>query len=959
MNGNDPVATYRLQLRAGFPFPAAEAILPYLDALGISHLYLSPILKARPGSAHGYDLVDHGAIDPELGGMEALERLAAFARARSMGLLVDLVANHMLVGPPENAWWMDVLENGPASPFAAFFDVEWALSTPGGRGRLLLPFLGDWYGDALDRGEIRLAFEPETGSLRARYFDLDFPLDPKTYPAVLERGLDALKERLGPEDPGLVELYAVIAGFDRLPSRLEADPAAREARHRDKEILRDRLRDLCARREEIRRHVREAAGAFNGKPGDPAGFDEIHDLLERQAWRLAFWQVASDEINYRRFFNINDLAALRMENPEVFRATHALVLELLSAGLVDGLRVDHPDGLLDPSAYFHALRDAARARGIAGPWIVAEKILAPGETLREDWPVDGTTGYEFMNLLHGLLVRPGAEAAFDRIAKRFTGEGVSFDAVVYEARKEVALSTLASELSRLASLLHRAAGTDRHTRDFTWLGLREALAETAACFPVYRTYVSSRGVEEEDRLRIREAVERARAMNRRIEPPILDFVRDALLLETPPATLAFACKFQQFTAPVAAKAVEDTAFYRYGRLLSLNEVGDDPRRFGVAPGDFHEECRRRRRVHPRSLSATSTHDAKRSEDVRARLAVLTEMEEAWRIHVMRWSRINHRRRRMLGNRRVPSKQEEYHLYQILAGVWPPGLPEAAGGDLLRRVRDYMIKALREAGLHSSWKQPDEAYEEAVADFVARLIAPPAGKNAFLLDFVPFVRRLATFGFLNSLTQTALKIASPGVPDVYQGSEVWDFSLVDPDNRRPVDFALRRDMLDDLARRWDDPARRPRLARETLDDLPDGRAKMFLLWRGLDMRRRHRRLFLEGEHLALAARGPRAGHVVALARTGPGGVAFCATGRWFHGLLGGEPGLPLGEAVWGSTVVPVPEGPGNGGFRNVLTGELLAPQETPAGKVLRARDLFARFPVSLLLQESGGGGGRGR
>ncbi|HEX7053501.1 MAG TPA: malto-oligosyltrehalose synthase [Burkholderiales bacterium] len=830
-----PGATYRLQLHKGFRFTDAIALVPYLARLGVTHLYASPFLKARPGSTHGYDVVDHNAVNPEIGTEAELNRLLQTLRRHGMGLVADLVPNHMGVLHADNAWWLDVLEKGRASPYARFFDIDWS------RGKLLLPVLGKHYGEALEAGELKL--EKRGGRWSVRYFDHRFPLNEKS-----TRGLKA-------------------------PI---TDPLA------------------------------------------------LHRLLERQHYRLAYWRVASDEINYRRFFEITDLAGVRVEDPRVFDATHRLVARLARRGGVDGVRIDHPDGLADPREYLERLH-----RVFHRPWIVVEKILADYEALPETWPVAGTTGYRFANVLTGVFVDTEAEAQFDRIWQRFTGERRSFDEIAVESRYLIMGTTLAAELLMLSSWLARIAAGNRKTRDYTASGLRKALLEIAARFPVYRTYVSARGVSDSDRRWIDWAVNAAKRASRIADPGVFDFVRGVITMEAaPPAgerrreMLRFVMRFQQFTAPVVAKGVEDTAFYRYNRLIALNEVGGNPSRFGLSLRAFHAASEDRARRWPGTMLGSSTHDTKRSEDVRARLGVLSEQPSLWRLWLRRWSLIN-RSLRAEGSD-APSRADEYHYYQALIGIWPASPPDEPQVDALReRLKAYMLKAVREAKQRTSWINPDAEYEAALERFVGESLR----HSLFLRELNESVPRLARIGMLVSLAQALVKVASPGVPDYYQGTELWDFSLVDPDNRRPVDYDLRRQLLD-----------REASPEELVENLSDGRAKLHVIRKGLEIRKAHPGLFYGGAYAPLYADGGREQNVLAFALRSGGRTLVAVAPRLFARLMQPNDLAPVGPRVWGEARLPLPPI----ALEDTLTGRRFRGGPTPLA------ELLAEFPVALLL-----------
>ncbi len=940
-----PRATYRLQLNEDFTFADAADLVPYLARLGVSDLYASPYMKARPGSTHGYDITDHNALNPEIGAEEDHERLVAALHGRGMGHLLDWVPNHMGVGA-DNGWWLEVLENGPASPYARFFDVDWY---PANRrqlhGKVLLPVLGDHYRAVLENGELELKFDEVEGSFSVFYYEHRFPLDPKTYPVLLE-GLEGL-----PADERAVELESLAAAFGKLPGREVADEESVAERERDAAIHKARLARLGAESQEIKRAVAGRVDRIDGAPGDPESFETLHGLLEQQAHRLVYWRVASDEINYRRFFSVNDLAGIRVEDERVFEETHRFVLNLIEKGRVDGLRLDHPDGLYDPAGYFRRLQEAAsEALGASGEeqplYVLVEKILAPHEALPEDWPVAGTTGYEFANLVNGLLVDPAGEAGMERAYRRFLGRSVDFEELLYGCKKDVMRGELASELNVLARRLLRISEYGRRAFDFTINVLRDALAEVVAHFPVYRTYITSGGLSEQDRRYVEWAVARARKQSTAADTAVFDFIRAVLLLEAEgpeeyrALVAAFVMKFQQYTGPVMAKGMEDTALYVYNRLVSLNEVGGEPERFGVSVSAFHHLTAERAKRWPHAMLSTSTHDTKRSEDVRARINVLSEIPNEWRAQLVRWARINRSRRREVDGREAPSRNDEYLLYQTLLGAWPLEEPDEEGLAAFReRVLAYMEKALREGKVHTSWINVNEEYEAAVSSFVEALLSSTEN-NLFLEEFTPFARRIARLGALNSLSQTLIKLTAPGVPDVYQGNELWDFSLVDPDNRRPVDYALRRKLLAEVEDAGPDEAR------ALLDGWRDGRPKLHLTRRALVLRAEKPALFERGEYVPLEVSGPLSGHLVAFARRLGDEVTITAAPRLYAALTADTGPLMPDPERWSGTRVDVsglPAGP----YHNALTGEAVAAGERDGGSLLPVEKLLGSFPVALL------------
>jgi (1->4)-alpha-D-glucan 1-alpha-D-glucosylmutase len=962
-----PRATYRLQLHRDFTFEQASALVPYLADLGASHVYCSPFLRARPGSRHGYDVVDHNALNPQIGTRDDLDRLVGALKAHGMGLLIDIVPNHMGVLGADNAWWLDVLECGPASPYAEFFDIDWASPDPALAGRVLLPILGDQYGIVLERGEIVLHFDAEGGSFSLRYYDHLLPLDPTTYPLLLEPALRALAPAALPADAADA-LAALLAAFAHLPARGRTDAAARAERNRDKRTLKSRLARLARDHAPLQQAIDSAVDRMRVDPAAGSGrtIDALDALIDAQAYRLAFWRVAADEINYRRFFDINELAALRMDNRDVFDATHRLVLDLAASGRADGLRVDHPDGLADPAGYFNRLQEryaqligrpgAALGGDEATParplYVVAEKITAAHEQVPTSWAVYGTTGYRFANLANGLFVDIEAKARTDRAWRAFArDEAVEWEELAYRCRRVVMASSLAGELTVLAGRLLRLARADRRTRDFTLNSLRQALAEVVANFPVYRTYIVERA-SAQDRRYIDWAVARARRRSRAADTSVFDFIRNVLLGKTLPGAAArlgaeyrsFTRRLQQFTAPVAAKGIEDTALYRHQRLVSLNEVGSDPETFGITVAAFHGASRDRSLRWPHTMLATSTHDSKRSEDVRTRIDVISEQPAAWRLAVRRWSRINRSKKRIVDGLPAPSRNDEYLLYQTLIGCFPHAAPDETGLAALReRLEHYLLKAAREAKRHTGWIHPNEPYEAALRGFVQALLGRLEG-NLFLDDVRAALPPFAWYGALNGIALAALKFTSPGVPDLYQGHELIELSLVDPDNRRPVDYERRRGQLRELQALAQSPERDANL-RALLLAAPDGRAKLWTTWRTLQARREHARVFMHGEYLPLSIVGERARNAIAYARRAGDALAIVVVGRLFASLGPGVGAPPVG-AAWGDTRLEAGElAPAAGvALRDALSGQALRLDGAP----LPLARLLAHFPAAVLV-----------
>jgi (1->4)-alpha-D-glucan 1-alpha-D-glucosylmutase len=867
----------------GFGFDQAAGVADYLAQLGVSHLYTSPGLQAAPGSMHGYDTVDHARPSDDLGGPESYARLGQTLQRAGLGQLLDIVPNHMSITGSHNAWWQDVLENGQASPFASYFDIDWVAPEARLYGKILLPVLGDHFGRVLEAGQIQL--QREGAVFGIRYLDHAFPLDFCTLGGVIA----AAAERCG--NPSL----AFITDAMRIVPDSPGTPQPESSRcARDRDVLKAQLGRLLAEVPAVAQAIDDVISETNTNP------DALDALLSRQHYRLAYWRTASQELNYRRFFDINTLIGLRVEEQPVFEATHSLLLRWLDEGNVHGLRVDHPDGLRDPEEYFERLAAAA-----PDAWILAEKILEPAERLRETWPIDGTTGYDFLNRAMGLFVNPDGEGAMTAFYGRFTGESMDYRDLAYRKKRMILQRTFGGELSRLTSLFVEICEQHRQFRDYTRVELRDALTETIACFPVYRTYVRPKklmNAHPDDVRYVCEAISSASRRRPDIDRRLLKFLSDLLLVQVRGDTEGeLVMRFQQLSGPAMAKAIEDTAFYNYNRLVCLNEVGGDPGQFGVSVEEFHRDCLRIQEDWPYTMTATSTHDTKRSEDVRARIALLSSIPDRWADSVQRWATINGRHR-IDG---MPDRNAEYLLYQTMVGAWPIDA---------QRLTDYMLKAAREAKAHTSWTDPVPAYEDAMKAFVSRILKDPA----FIEDIETFVKPLVPLGRINSLAMTLLKFTAPGVPDIYQGTELWDLSLVDPDNRRPVDYDRRRRLLGEL----DSLSPQDILARAD-----EGLPKLWLTRQALHLRRRRPSVFADGEYQPLEARGDGAKHVVAFSRAGQ---VVTVVPRLV---------IPL-QNDWGDTWLELPPG----AWHNELTGERLE-----QGNISVAT-LLDRFPVALLDRE---------
>jgi len=979
-----PAATYRIQFNEAFRFADAQRIAQYLHDLGITDIYSSPYFLAQKGSIHGYDIVDHNALNPEIGTQEDYDAMIGEFQRLGMGQVLDIVPNHMCIESSENALWMDVLENGPSSIYAGFFDIDWDPVKKELKDKVLLPILGDQYGRVLDNQELQLIYGE--GSFSLAYYEHLLPIIPKTYILILQHDIERLKGRLSEEEPEFTELLSIITALHHLPSYTVQDPEKIEERYREKEIIKRRIRDLYGESREIRKFIEENVRTFNGTKGDARSFDLLDHLLGLQGYRLSYWRVATEEINYRRFFDINSLAALRVENPGVFMHTHKLIMKLIREGKVTGLRVDHPDGLYNPSEYFRLLQHncfrqlrlgyhedlkeeiplEADSRAIEAEiekmyeaddkpfYIVGEKILLRGERMPEEWPIFSTTGYVYLNSVNGLFVDTRHARAFDGIYSKFIREKMNFQEIVYEKKKLIMEVAMSSEVNTLGHYLNRISERDRHTRDFTLNSLIHALIEVIAFFPVYRTYTNSFEVTDRDRQYIDLAVSKARRKNPAISGSIFEFIGDVLLMRFPEIIteegrderLTFVMRFQQITGPVMAKGLEDTAFYVYNRLVSLNEVGGMPDRFGTPVETFHGQNIERAKHWPHALIATATHDTKRGEDVRARINVLSEMPEEWRRHLALWRRLNRKKHLVVENQMVPDRNEEYLLYQTLIGAWPAGPLDSAGYELFKhRMKDYMLKAIREAKVNTSWINPNAIYEDAVGVFVDSIMRDTPG-NHFLNDLRAFQGAIAHYGMFNSLSQTLLKMTSPGVPDFYQGAELWDYNLVDPDNRRPVDFEVRMEMLEELRTMESEKGLRGLLT-ELLAEPGDGRIKMYITWKALNLRRGLCDLFERGEYLPIDVTGQQHENVCSFARRLGAQCVIVAVPRLLTGLIR-EPGImPLGREAWGDSSLAAPFTEEGTSYRNIFTGENLIVPKKDNALVLPLAEVFASSPVALL------------
>ena len=942
-----PLACYRLQFNGDFTFRRAAAALDYLSRLGITDIYASPLLRSRSGSKHGYDVTDPLRIDSELGNEEQFEAFQSLLQKKGMGLLLDIVPNHMAASP-ENPWWTDVLENGPASAYAAYFDIDWHPPSLTLDNKILLPVLGSFYGQALNNRELQVVFR--RGTFSVEYYDMSFPLAPKTYRRILKHREHVLEKKLGSDSSSFQEYLGIVAALAALPERDSLTMDAAGERRLQVAGIKERLRQLFDTNREVQRFVRDNLGIFNGRRNHAASFRNLDRLLSEQNYVLAYWQNVNEGINYRRFFNITDLVGVRVEDPVVFEAIHAVVLQLMERKVVTGLRIDHIDGLRDPLGYLRRLQERAGSSQEQGNsfYVIVEKILSGDEKLSREWPVEGTTGYEYLNAINRLFVNPQGAREIEEIYRRFLGRELRYEDVLYQKKKLVMATLLSAEMRYLGRQLSVLAQGDRYARDLSRMELAQALVETTAGLAVYRTYIRSMEVPAEAKRDIASAVEAARSRNPRLDAPCLDFVRDVLLLkdsghlfaEQREARLAFVMRWQQFTGPIVAKGLEDTVLYVYCPLLSLNEVGGNPSPAAVVASDFNQIATEREHHWRYSLNCTSTHDTKRGEDVRARINVLSEIPRAWQMHLKRWARWNKKAKRIVESQEVPDRNEENFLYQTLLGAWP--LEPEAMPQFRVRLEAYVIKAIREAMVHTRWTRPNTAHERAVVGFLKALVEP-ARSNLFLNDFLKFQKKVAVHGMRNGLAQVLVKMTSPGVPDIYQGCDLWDFRLVDPDNRGPVDFRHRAALLDEIEKRSkQDPLR---LARDLIQNWHDGRIKLYLIWRILNLRRKYPRVFLDGQFLPMKTTGGRETNVIAYARRRGNTWIMTVVPRWLARSKA-SPDLTRLRKFWLSSHIALP-GNAPQSWLNVLTGETVERSHRRGAPALSLADVFKNLPVAVL------------
>ncbi len=907
-----PVASYRVQFNDHFTFNQALELVDYFYELGISDLYASPIMKAQQGSIHGYDILDHGQINPEIGTEEELGRLMMALQQRDMGFILDIVPNHMCIAEAANRWWNDVLENGPSSPYAGHFNIIWNPRKRELTNKVLLPVLDQQYGKVIENQDFKVIYDE--GAFFLQYKMRRFPINPRTWQVILEPVSKQMEAESGDSHPDVLELQSILTALFHLPTITETDPKKIKERQREKEIIKKRL-TLLLEKMHILKAVQSSLESLNGIKGQPASFDLLEKLLDTQAYRLSYWRVANDEINYRRFFDINELASTHVEDENVFNDIHELILRFVKQKWVTGLRIDHVDGLFNPEQYFKRLQQACSQvlkeeethleMNKDFFYIIVEKILIGDEQLNPHWLIYGTTGYDYLNLVNGLFVVSHHQSIMQQIYERFTKSYKDMLEIIYICKKLILTVSMSSELHILGRHLAEISEQHRWSKDFTLDGLRFALKEIIACFPVYRSYIQAQEnqVSDEDKYYITSAVQQAKRLNPASESSIFDFIENVLLLQDPEglSEQQIACRrqfvlhFQQLTGPVTAKGVEDTAFYRYYPLASLNEVGMDPESFGTSIETFHRKNQEKKIKWPHTLLTTFTHDTKRSEDVRARINVLSENPKEWGEALHRWHQYNQDKKTQLNNRNVPDMNEEYLLYQTLVGTWPLyPMDASAKAQYIDRIDKYMNKALREAKTHTSWININESYEKSVQDFIHKILNLDPS-HAFVQDFIQYVRPIMRAGMFNSLSQTLLKMTSPGIPDFYQGSELWEFTLVDPDNRHPVDYSNRLSLLNLLKEKAQQD--RSKLVSHLIETPEDGLIKLYLTTQVLNFRRNHAQLFQHGDYVPLQLEGKKAQHVVAFSRTLGNQTILVAVGRFYTQLLDISNILPIGEKAW--------------------------------------------------------------
>ncbi|WP_075882566.1 malto-oligosyltrehalose synthase [Candidatus Protochlamydia sp. W-9] len=949
-----PLVTYRLQFNQHFTFNQASKLIPYFKDLGISHLYASPINKSQPGSLHGYDLIDITQLNPDIGTEEEFFLFTESLRAMKMGLIVDFVPNHMCINEG-NKWWNDVLENGLSSLYAEYFDITWTPPKPELNNKVLLPILDKQYGKVIDDQKLKIVFKQ--GAFFVQYHKKFYPLNPSSWVPILNLLVEHLKNNLECNQSQLSELESIVTALEYMPSILETDLERRKERSREKEVIKKRLVELIQHNPTILIDIHEVLKKFNVSEDCPPNYDNLEKLLNEQAYRLSYWRVTNEEINYRRFCDINELASMCVENEDVFDKMHSWIFNMIKQNHVQGLRIDHVDGLFDPDQYFMRLQ--GKYKQLLGNYdlheqkafyVVIEKILIGNEKLRSHWLVHGTTGYDFLNLVNGVFVFTQHSEDFYQIYRNFTGSFQEIEEIIYQAKKLILSNFLSSELQMLSRCLELIAEQHRWSRDYTFESLRSALIDIVACFPVYRSYIrfSDEIINPEDKVLINEAIKLAKKVNPASDLSVLNFVRDVLLFENPPGLNQkqiddrkyFIMRFQQLSAPIAAKGIEDTFFYRFYPLSSLNEVGMKPGQFGIDVSHFHRINQMRLQNWPHSLLTTFTHDTKRSEDVRARINVLSEDPQEWNLMLNRWHKFNHLSQSELHQKEI-DRNEEYLLYQTLIGTWP--IYEMDANALVHychRIELYMIKALREAKIHTSWINHQVDYENSVRNFIQRILSPD---SLFLIDFKAWIPKIIKAGLFNSISQLILKITSPGIPDFYQGSELWEFSLVDPDNRHLVDYSSRPQLLQIIKQRSKEDL--PKFIHQLVQNPEDGLIKLYVTSVLLNFRNVYFKIFQEGDYQPVEIIGDKSQHVIAFTRSISNMRLLVVVGRFFKNLTDISKILPINQ-VWEQTYLSISL-PNREAYRDILSGQTF---EFEPCQSISLSQLFSHFPFAVLLKE---------
>ncbi len=925
---NIPLSSYRLQFNQNFTFDNARAILDYLHRLGISHIYASPIFKARKGSTHGYDVVNPQLLNPDLGNRIDFDKLMEGVKTRGLGWIQDIVPNHMAIDS-ENEFLIDLLENGPASPLYNYFDINWSHPYEAINGKLLLPILGDLFGDCLERQELQLVYERE--GFFITYYEHRFPLRIETYASVLGHNLEKLKVELGSGHSGLIKLLGILYAVKNINSASEY-----EERKNQLSFAKAMLWELFSGDSTIRAFIEDNLREFNGEAGNPESFALLDNLHSEQFFKLSFWKVATEELNYRRFFTVNDLISIRVEDERVFTDSHAFIFDCVDRDLFSGLRIDHIDGLYNPQQYLERIREHS-----PDLYIVVEKILGFEEYLRESWPVQGTTGYDFLNMAVELFCEQDHDRKLEKIYQQFTGMHTDVEKLVLDKKRLIISRHMAGDIDNLALLIKGISRRDRRGTDMTLYGLRSALVELLAAFPVYRTYINSDYMSDEDARILKKTFARVR----RHSPAHLreiDFIEKFLLLryepysseETKNEWLNVLMRFQQFTGPLMAKGFEDTTLYNYNRMTSLNDVGGYPEIMGIEPGVFHNFAAKRQHLSPFTLNTTSTHDTKRGEDTRVRISVLSEIPEEWDRALKEWSRINrmHKDPECFS---VPDNNDEYFFYQTILGAWP--FAEEEYGEFVERIQLYMLKAVREAKFHTGWIRPDTVYEERLHAFI-NAVLDQKNNRRFFDSFSPFQQKIAFYGVFNSISQLVLKICSPGVPDFYQGTELWDFSLVDPDNRRPVDYELRNNLLNQIYEISEKDVQD--FIFKSLSSPQNGHIKMFTMYQLLKFRNENSEFFKCAQYELLHTKGHFRKNLFAFRRFYRGFQVVVVIPRFLTAVC--RPGkLPLDD-LWKDTVVELSDGMGLQ-WRDLFSSSEVHSRD---GK-LAVAELFSSFPAAVL------------